>query len=416
MSKSLRLFMVAILLLTSLFAWISSSNVPYAAAQTADNCLPDGVQPSGAIYRICLPPQWNGDLVVYAHGYVTPDAPIAIPEDQLRLRDGTYLPDLVNSLGYAFATTSYHKNGLAVLPGIADLRELVGLFKSMFPQTRLVYLTGVSEGGLITTLAVEQFPTEFNGGLALCGPVGDFARHVNYVGDFRIVFDYFFPAVLPPSPISIPKLLQDNWDTLYSAKVIQAITQAPASTAQLLSVTNAIFDPNNINTVGETTLGLLWYNVFPTNNAIEVLGGQPFDNWTRQYRGSLDDRALNQGVARFQADPVAQDEIAAHYQTSGKLQVPMVLMHTTGDPIVPYWHERLYRNKIISAGSTALYNLIPIQRYGHCTFNADEVLQGFALLVLKVTNQSVPGVKLLLPYESGFMVYLPAMLRNNLSR
>src|SRR5512139_1716815 len=72
---------------------------------------------------------WNGDLVVYAHGYV-PDLgqPVAIPEDQLDF-DGVYLPDLINSMGYAFAVTSYSVNGLAVPEGVADVRDLVSVFK-----------------------------------------------------------------------------------------------------------------------------------------------------------------------------------------------------------------------------------------------------------------------------------------------
>lgn len=54
-------------------------------------CDPDQQQASGAIYRICMPifPPWNGDLVVYAHGYVSPTEAVGIPEDQMRLPDGT---------------------------------------------------------------------------------------------------------------------------------------------------------------------------------------------------------------------------------------------------------------------------------------------------------------------------------------
>ena len=43
-----------------------------AMAQTLPlNCV-EGTQMSGAVYRICMPTAlpWNGDLVLYAHGYV----------------------------------------------------------------------------------------------------------------------------------------------------------------------------------------------------------------------------------------------------------------------------------------------------------------------------------------------------------
>ena len=47
-------------------------------------CLPDGVQSSGALYRVCMPDgSWNGKLVVYAHGYVAFNEPLKVPDDSL---------------------------------------------------------------------------------------------------------------------------------------------------------------------------------------------------------------------------------------------------------------------------------------------------------------------------------------------
>src|SRR3990172_6001215 len=118
-----------------------------AAASTSSVCEPDGTQPGGAIYRICMPSagSWNDDLVIYAHGYVAYNKPITIPEDQLRLPNGTSLPELVNSLGFAFATTSYRINGLAVEDGVEDLVELAGIFSTTHGAPGHIYLAGVSE-------------------------------------------------------------------------------------------------------------------------------------------------------------------------------------------------------------------------------------------------------------------------------
>ena len=113
---------------------------PYTPPQAGEAmrfaCGPDGTQSSGAKYRICMPMfGWNRDLLVYAHGYVAPNKPIAIPEDQLTLPEGTYIPDLAGFLGYAFAVTSYSVNGLAVKQGIADLVDLVALFRAGASQS-----------------------------------------------------------------------------------------------------------------------------------------------------------------------------------------------------------------------------------------------------------------------------------------
>ncbi|MGQ9634665.1 MAG: hypothetical protein ACUVXB_10525 [Bryobacteraceae bacterium] len=90
----------------------------------------DGDHSGGlARYRICMPAAgaWNGDLIIFAHGYVAPGEPVAIPESQLRLPDGTELPKLITDLGFAFATTSYRRNGLVLPEGVQDILDLVGV-------------------------------------------------------------------------------------------------------------------------------------------------------------------------------------------------------------------------------------------------------------------------------------------------
>ena len=81
----------------------------------------DGVLEHGALYRICFPDNWNGDLVLYAHGYVEPTSPLALPDDQV---NGQSIAVTVNGLGYAYATTSYRANGLVVPEATEDLLEL----------------------------------------------------------------------------------------------------------------------------------------------------------------------------------------------------------------------------------------------------------------------------------------------------
>jgi pimeloyl-ACP methyl ester carboxylesterase len=352
-----------------------------------DNCV-TGLQPSGAVYLICMPPegQWNGDLVVYAHGYVAPNEPVGIPENQLFLPDGTPIPELINNLGYAFAATSYRANGLVIVDGIDDLVELVGLFGANVAQPGRVYLTGVSEGGLTTALATEQHPDVFDGGLATCGPVGDFQRQINYFGDARVLFDYFFPGVIPGSPVDIPQEVMDNWDNLYAPAVVAALAADPGATEQLLNTANVPINQQDPAVNIEALVGVLWYNVFATNNARQVLGGQPFDNARRIYLGSNNDRRLNRLVARFTADPAAAAQIAAYYQTSGDLTVPTNTLHTVKDPTVPYWHETLFNLKVLAHHDLSLHVNFPALAYGHCNFTPRQVLVAFGVLVLQVTG------------------------------
>jgi hypothetical protein len=362
--------------------------LPATALAQAPGCLTDiqPTTPKTAVIRICLPPSgaWNGDLVVFAHGYVAPGGPIAIPEDQLTLADGSSIPGIVNDLGFAFATTSYSRNGLAILPGVDDVRDVVDVFTGSQGSPGHVYLVGVSEGGLVTALAVEQLPGVFSGGLATCGPVGDFRRQIDYWGDFRVLFDYYFPNLLPESAVDVPSYVRERWDGYYAPLIAAAVASRPAALDALLRVSRAPFDPADPKTKVETVLGILWYNVFATTDAIRTLGGQPFDNTTRFYTGSGNDFVLNMRVRRYRADPAAVQVIEADYQTSGRLAAPLVTLHTTGDPIVPYWQEPLYSLKALLGGSGLLHVNLPAFRYGHCRFDAARARVALGLLVLEV--------------------------------
>lgn len=382
---------------------LAISPVIPALAQTNEDCLFYGEHSNGAKYCITMPPPppygvWNGDLVIFAHGYVAVNEPVDIPWSQMIFSDGSggeiTMPLLVNSMGFAFATTSYSENGLAVQQGIADILDLIDVFEAQVGVPNHIYLVGASEGGLVTTLAIERHPEAFTGGLATCGPIGDFRDQVDYWGDFRVVFDYFMDMpglnVLPGNAISIPSVLMNKWDSVYVSRIGDVLTGNPANTQQLLSVTSAPIDPFNSNTIGETTLGILWYNVFATDDAIKKLGGKPYDNRDRDYSGSLNDDSLNAGVKRYKAQQSALDEIANYYETSGILLRPLVTMHTTGDPIVPFWHQTYYGEKVIANNPYSPYLPIEITRYGHCSFTLPEIVTGFGNLVFMSTGQLSP--------------------------
>lgn len=368
-----------------------------ARLQAADptGCT-EGTQTSGALYQICMPPSWNGDLLLYAHGYVSPLDPLAIPAESGEIASAA------NLLGYAFATTSYSVNGLAVQQGLADILDMVDVFSDTQSAADQVYLLGFSEGSLITTLAVEQHPDIFTGGLAGCGPLGDFQKQINYFGDFRLIFDYFFPDLMPGSPIDIPPDLMANWPDHYQTTIEPVITD-PANEKlldKLFQVTDAPYDPAAPATRYDTVYDALRYNVMSTNDGIAKLGGQPFDNIGRVYTGSDDDIALNTSVPRYAADPVATAAIT-DYQTSGDLALPLVTIHTTLDPIVPVWHTPLYRVKVMHSDNLAQHDHMTIDRYGHCNFEQLELLNALALLLDRVSNPP--------PYQSVARNFLPVI-------
>ena len=352
---------------------------------------------------------WNGDLIIYAHGYVSPypDRLPEIPIEQYMLPDGTSFPAIANGLGYAFATTSFRTNGLAVKDGVADIIDLWGEFKAQHALKRpsRTYLFGASEGGLIATKAIEKHAPQFDGGVAACGPIGDFRIQIEYFSDVRVIFDYFFANMLPPTAIEIPETLMANWLTVAS-DIGTALSGNPFKTQQLLDVTHAAVDPLDPSSIIDTVLSVLWYNVFATNDARTKLGGNPFDNTSREYFGSQDDTMLNDMVARYEADRNALAKIQAQYQTTGRLRTPLLTMHNISDPIVPYAHATFYGLKVAGTGSSDLYQHIPVSRYGHCNFTSEEVLTALNWVVTMGSGRSFSNARDVMPSEEAYQRYL----------
>jgi pimeloyl-ACP methyl ester carboxylesterase len=409
------------MLLWGLTVVLLASGPAPALAQTPllpQNCV--GGLLDKAQILMCYPPAgaWNGDLVVFAHGYVAPaDGLPQIPWDQLQLPDGTSIPGLVMGLGFAFATTSYSDDGLAIVEGVQDVTNLVAAFaKGPRGSPDHVYLVGASEGGLVTTLAVEQSPLVFSGGVATCGPVGDFRKQVNYWGDFRVLFDFYFPGLMPGTVTSVPTVSQEQWELVYAPQIAAALAAKPALLDKLLRVSRAPFDPAKPQTKLQTALGILWYSAFATMDAQAKLGGQPFDNSRRIYTGSGNDFLLNLLIERYHADPAALAAIEGDYQTTGRLEAPLVTLHTTGDPIVPYWHEPLYSLKALLGGSGLLHVNLPVPRYGHCSFKAEEALVALGLLVLKVEGRELLNAERLLMTEKSRERYRSLATANGLRR
>jgi hypothetical protein len=158
------------------------------------------------------------------------------------------------------------------------------------------------------------------------------------------------PGEQPFGTFSVPEDAFLFWDTDYIPRITAAISNNPAATTQLFSVTGAAIDPNDPRTAVETAVGLLFYSIWETNDIIATTGGIPYDNLSTVYVGSADDAALNAGVERIKGDPRAQSYTRRYYQTTGELQRPTVTLHNTLDPIVPFQHEVNYSRLVATAG------------------------------------------------------------------
>jgi hypothetical protein len=316
---------------------------------------------------------------------------------------GIPLELLATSLGYGYATTSYRDNGLVADVAVDDLDDAAAFFTSTFGDPTVTFLVGASEGGLTTALALERSNPGFDGGLILCAPTGSFDAQVSYFGDFRVLFDYYFPGLIDNDAnpgntwrpwgtggsVLIPEVVQVAWEAGVLPAVIAGQVQANLSRArELLGVAGVAYDASNLATIAQSVIAVLSYNILATNDAVERLGGNPYGNVGRIYWAPQLLR-VNLGVRRITANNAARAALAS-FETTGALRRDAVALHTTGDPVVPFWQSLLYRAEAYGQGIGPLrFNSFPTFSYGHCAFTAEEVLAGFALLVHKVTGASL---------------------------
>lgn len=385
MEKLIRFFVLVGLITVGFGAPSTASAQPALPTFCQQGSLPshDPQYPDDQLILVCIPPGWNGSLVMYAHGYVPQQLPLALPLEELTLPDGSFIPNVLFAQGFAFATTSYHKNGYAVEQARKDLNDLLNHFKKLVPPGSLqkTYIVGASEGGEIAALMIEHFPGKYAGALAMCGPIGGGPYQVQYLSDFRAAFDYYFPGVFPFGVVDVPANAFLNYPltdppTGYPLAITLAITNNPTATAQLYGITGAPTDPGDPTTIVGAAVSILYYSIYGTNDLIATAGGMPYDNTSITYL----DPGLNASIERVQSDGRAVAYMRRFYQTTGELQRPLVTLHNTLDPVVPFQHELIYSGLAAQAGSSNLLTVIPVARYGHCNFTIQEIGAAFALL------------------------------------
>ncbi len=133
-------------------------------------------------------------------------------------------------------------------------------------------------------------------------------------------------------------------------------------------------------TTDDNIVEALRYSAMATNDAIAKLKGQPFDNRTRIYLGSPNDFILNANIKRYTADSAAVQTMKL-YETTGQHKIPLVTLHTTADPIVPWLHEAGYYVKALQTNSLQNLSQIPVFRNGHCNFQAGDIVWAFLVML-----------------------------------
>jgi predicted esterase len=365
-----------------------------------------GATGPGALYAIYVPTNWNGDAVTIAHGFRDVASPI-----DLRDQDGLFeTREALGALGYAVAYSSYSENGFAVKDGTLRTHQLRGLLTAVLGRAPARhFLVGYSLGGGVAVSLAEQYPTQYNGALTVCGLVGGSRVQTQYLGHVRALFDSYYTGVVPGTVLGVP-----DGTVVTLPQIIAAVSSSPLGVLALASTketplpyvpVGSVLDPSS--TAAQTLIGSLWaaisFHARGINNITDLTHGKsPFDNANTTYTlGTpvglpailLDQMiaATNDSVARYAMTPASVNYLTQNFTPSGKLRIPLLTVHNTWDPAVPLLHEIALAKIVQAAGTSSMLLQRTVPIYGHCVVPAPLLAAAFTDLVGWVTTGVKPA-------------------------
>lgn len=367
-----------------------------------------------AAYQIDVPSDWNGTLFLYSHGYVAPGSSNpaqAAPPGGAR----TWL------LGrhFAIAGSAYSSTGWALADAFRDQIALLDYFSQHVGKPKRVIAWGASLGGIITAGLVQLYPDRFVAAMPLCGVLSGGIATWNSELDSA----YAFKTLLAPgSPLQLVHVT----DGAANLKLAESIFNAADQTAQgraRLALAAAVIDlpgwfdptrpePGTADYTDQAQAQAIWESrvdfpfAFQYRTDLETrAGGNPSWNsgvdYGRVLAGSpnmeevtalygqagldlgADIRALNAG-ATIKADPAAAAYLERYITFDGKLAIPVLSMHTTGDGLVIPPNESAYAQVVDAAAKQALLRQVFVHRAGHCAFTEAETIAALQVLLKRI--------------------------------
>jgi hypothetical protein len=320
---------------------------------------------TGAGYRAEVPDNWNGDLVVWAHGFRGTGLELTVDNHPLR--------PLLIAQGYAWAASSYSRNDYDISTGVQDTHSLVQLFNGLIGNPGKVYLTGASMGGHITAASIEQYRNTYDAAMPICGVVGDYVLF-DYFLDFNVAaaelgtgsstfpvdpaqyIGVTVPAIkagLEAVPGGWPFVLNANGENLKSLTEIRSGGERP-------NFDEAFAFWNSIPSA--TGSGNFLFELGLGDGTLPRAPGVGVDNIGTVYQFdddpslSPDEQTLNDDVVRVEADPQGPgpNGLAQVPVISGDIGIPVLTLHNLGDLFVPVHNEVEYAARVEANGKSDL--------------------------------------------------------------
>lgn len=299
--------------------------------------LPEGVRclrgqdARGAHYLIAVPKQWSGVLVVHAHGGPRLGEPDPASVDGDVERWAVMLRE-----GHAWAGSVYRRGGFDVPSAAEDTQSVRQIFLDHVAPPRRILLHGQSWGALVAAKAAEGSPQSWDGLLLSSGAVGGLLAY-DFRLDLRVIYQYVCSNHPRPDEPQYPLSAGlPAGDPLTEAQLAARVNEAlgvdlpaaqrsPEQVRRLRTIVDVLRVPE------DGVADQLRWATFTLRDVFEKHGGSPVGNETVCYAGSADDAALNAGVLRYRADPIARDRFSTQSDYVGRFGMPVLTVHGIDD-------------------------------------------------------------------------------------
>jgi pimeloyl-ACP methyl ester carboxylesterase len=378
----------------------------------------------GATYLIQVPYNWNGTLFLYSHGYVTPGSPnpavdVGDPDT------GAFL--LAN--GFALAGSSYATTGWAIHEALNDQIAVLDVFDKLFPHPVATIAWGHSLGGIITAGLIQRNPKRFTAAQPMCGVLSGGVATWNTALDAEFAFK---TLLAPATNLQVVDILNPDANLKLAEEVLAAAQATPQGRARIalgaaLGDTPGWFtpttpEPSPTDFASQEANQFLWDQqidfpfVFAFRAELEArAGGNVSWNTGVDYREQLgksvdrdevwalyqtaglsleaDLDTLNR-AARIKANPNAVEYLKRNIIFDGRIDIPVLTMHTKGDGLVVVENESAYKDVVDRVDDNSrLLRQTFIDRAGHCAFTPAETIAAVETLLQRLETGHWPSTE-----------------------
>ncbi len=381
---------------------------------------------NGAEYKIRVPANWNGTLLVFAHGVqnagIKPEiVPATWP-------NGTpSLEDQLLELGYALAGSGFQNFDK---DGVQQTLALTNYFKRHVGHPRRTIIWGNSLGSVITLKLIERYPDVYDGAVANCaltaGTPENMDQSLAFGLAYAAAFGWHDEAWGPLDDVRdglnavtdvLPLMVQDGsfppgGSNMGRWEFIRLVMRVPPA---------AFWSPDPLSNNLPFFVLQIW-KATERRAAIEAENGGPVaKNVGTQYT-LTDQEKLYLGQLGVNADELllfmnARTNVKADFMArlraaywgafTGWLWRPVLTMHAKFDGLAFVSQENYYDRVVRATHSSKRLVQSYVNTVGHCSFTADQFLSGITAMNSWLDTGVRPDASLLPPSQGFDLGYVP---------